>query len=110
MIFEAAQKMKKSEKGGGGVKRESVLVGSAEHLCSRRAFGVCKVKQIRQSLQTNLGRLVPCEQGAADMYSCYPFGSSADPIKQKARASDLREFVNKDKSFFLYGLIMSMPF
>ena len=45
-------------------------VGSAEHPGSPEEL---------LEFAMNLGRPVPCEQGAAD---CYPFGSSADPFFQ----------------------------
>ena len=73
MIFRASKKItKKMKKGGGGVNKCFRQIGSGP----RRAFGVCQVKRIHQSLQPDLVRPVPCVQGAAD---CYPFGSSADP-------------------------------
>ena len=67
----------------------AATVGGTPAAC-QRAFGVCKVRRIRQSLQTDLGRPVPCEQGAAD---CYPFGSSADPIFFRPGASNFGKYV-----------------
>ena len=37
-------------------------------MCSPKIFGVCKVKQSHAEVALSLGRLVPGEQGAADLY------------------------------------------
>ena len=50
--------------------------GRRQRRGSRRAFGVCKINKNSQSLQTRLGRPVPCEQGAADLKANV---SAADP-------------------------------
>ena len=80
IIFWAAQKLKKEmKKWGGGVKTESLAQGSAEHPGSPKSFWSLQIKQSHAEFAMSLGRPVPCEQGAADLWAT---ASSAD-LQQK---------------------------
>ena len=72
-IFDAAKKIGKRRRRC--EKRFwAARVGGTPEAC-RRAFGVCKVKQSHAEFAMSLGRPVPCEQGAADLWAT---ASSAD--------------------------------
>ena len=66
MIFGASQKMKKITKN---------LEKCEKRISGTRVGGTPGVPEELLEFAKNLGRPVPCEQGAADYY---PFGSSAD--------------------------------
>ena len=57
------------------MKTESLAQGSAEEPGSPKSFWSLQIGKICQSLQSGLGRPVPCEQGAADLWAT---ASSAD--------------------------------
>ena len=65
----------KLKKGGGGVKRETPPVGSAEEPGSPKSFWSLQSQKNSSEFAMNLGRPVPCEQGAADLWAT---ASSAD--------------------------------
>ena len=76
------------------MKIEFCPVGSAElPLPAEELLEFAKSEEFVRVMQ-DLGRPVPCEQGAAD---CYPFGTSADPTFVRPGASDLCGFVKQQK-------------
>ena len=81
---------KNVKKRSGDVKRGFGRQGSAEHPGSPKSFGSLQSQADSSEFVKNLGRPVPCEQGAADYYL---FGSSADPLSKRPAASDLRGFL-----------------
>ena len=74
--FLSGQKIEKHlKKEGGAVKRGSPAQGSAEHPCSSKSFWSLQSQKNSSEFAMNLGRPVPCEQGAAD----YPSAQARVP-------------------------------
>ena len=74
MIFGAAQKIKKIWKKEAEVWKENLPRWvRRKRRDPQRAFGVCKVKQIRQSLQTKFGTPCPLRAGGGGLLSLREF-------------------------------------
>ena len=71
------------------MKKAIRRIGSAEHLCSPKSFWSLQSQKNSSEFAKNLGRPVPCEQGAADLLSLREFRR---PYLNKPAVSDLRGF------------------
>ena len=60
------------------MKSEFTPVGSAEHPCFPKSFWSLQSQADSSELQSDLGRPVPCEQGAADTYGLPPLPPTSD--------------------------------